>query len=47
MCEPLAMNSKFATDVNFSMEEFSLHGGATGPHGDGLKIELAFLPIGQ
>lgn len=41
MCELLAMNSKFATDVNFSMKEFSLHGGATGPHGDGWGIAYA------
>lgn len=41
MCELLAMNSKFATNVNFSMNEFSLHGGATGPHEDGWGIAYA------
>ena len=41
MCELLAMNSKFATNVDFSMNEFSLHGGATGPHEDGWGIAYA------
>ena len=41
MCELFAMNSKFPTDVNLSLEEFSLHGGGTGPHSDGWGIAYA------
>ena len=41
MCELFSMNSKFPTDVNFSLEEFSLHGGGTGPHSDGWGIAYA------
>jgi len=41
MCELFAMNSKFPTNVNMSLGEFSLHGGATGPHSDGWGIAYA------
>ena len=41
MCELLAMNSKFTTNVNFSMKELSLRGGGTGPHEDGWGIAYA------
>ena len=41
MCELFAMSSKFSTDVNLSLEEFSLHGGGTGPHSDGWGIAYA------
>lgn len=38
MCELFAMSSDAPTDVHFSMEEFSRHGGLTGPHKDGWGI---------
>lgn len=38
MCELFAMCSDAPTDVHFSMEEFSRHGGLTGPHKDGWGI---------
>lgn len=38
MCELFAMSSDAPTDVRFSLEEFSRHGGLTGPHKDGWGI---------
>ncbi len=38
MCELFAMSSSATTDVHFSLEEFSRHGGLTGPHKDGWGI---------
>ncbi|NIA72541.1 class II glutamine amidotransferase [Pelagibius litoralis] len=38
MCELFAMSSRQAATVNFSLEEFSRHGGLTGPHKDGWGI---------
>jgi predicted glutamine amidotransferase len=35
MCELFAMSSSAPTNVHFSLEEFSRHGGLTGPHKDG------------
>ena len=35
MCELFALSSQQATKVTFSLEEFSRHGGRTGPHADG------------
>nr|CRH04519.1 putative Glutamine amidotransferase, class-II [Candidatus Magnetococcus massalia] len=38
MCELFAMSSKLEATINFSLEEFSRHGGHTGPHKDGWGI---------
>ena len=38
MCELFAMSSKLPTTVRLSLEEFSRHGGLTGPHKDGWGI---------
>ena len=38
MCELFAMSSSATATVNMSMEEFSRHGGLTGPHKDGWGI---------
>jgi predicted glutamine amidotransferase len=38
MCELFAMSALVSSDVVLSMNEFSLHGGATGPHRDGWGI---------
>ena len=38
MCELFAMSSSAPTNVHFSLEEFSRHGGLTGPHKDGWGI---------
>jgi len=38
MCELFAMSSRVPADVNFSLAEFSKHGGMTGPHKDGWGI---------
>lgn len=38
MCELFAMSSDAPTDVHFSLEEFSRHGGLIGPHKDGWGI---------
>ncbi len=38
MCELFAMSSRYPTNVSFSLAEFSLHGGITGPHRDGWGI---------
>jgi len=38
MCELFAMSSRLPATVTFSLEEFSRHGGATGPHKDGWGI---------
>lgn len=38
MCELFAMSSDAQTNVHFSLEEFSRHGGLTGPHKDGWGI---------
>jgi predicted glutamine amidotransferase len=35
MCELFALSSKLPTLASFSLEEFSRHGGNTGPHRDG------------
>ncbi len=35
MCELFAMNARFPTNVNFSLEEFSRHGGVTDHHQHG------------
>ncbi len=38
MCELFAMSSRLPTTVTFSLDEFSRHGGGTGPHRDGWGI---------
>ncbi len=38
MCELFGMSSRLPAIVNFSIEEFSHHGGLTGPHADGWGI---------
>jgi predicted glutamine amidotransferase len=38
MCELFAMSSRQPATVNFSLEEFALHGGLSGPHKDGWGI---------
>ena len=38
MCELFAMSSLAPATVRFSLEEFSRHGGLTGPHNDGWGI---------
>ena len=38
MCELLAMSARIATTVHLSLEEFSRHGGLSGPHKDGWGI---------
>jgi predicted glutamine amidotransferase len=38
MCELFAMSSSAPTNVHFSLQEFSRHGGLTGPHKDGWGI---------
>ncbi|MCP4296135.1 MAG: class II glutamine amidotransferase [Proteobacteria bacterium] len=38
MCELFALSSNYPTNVSFSLEEFALHGGNTGPHKDGWGI---------
>ncbi len=38
MCELFAMSSSAPTNVQFSLEEFSRHGGLTGPHKDGWGV---------
>jgi predicted glutamine amidotransferase len=38
MCELFAMSSRHVTNVRFSLEEFSRHGGLGGPHKDGWGI---------
>lgn len=38
MCELFSISSNQATNVTFSLEEFSKHGGLTGPHKDGWGI---------
>jgi predicted glutamine amidotransferase len=38
MCELFAMSSKVASTVQLSLEEFSRHGGLSGPHKDGWGI---------
>ncbi|MDE1948306.1 MAG: class II glutamine amidotransferase [Burkholderiales bacterium] len=38
MCELFAMSSREPTTVQLSLEEFSRHGGLTGPHKDGWGI---------
>ena len=38
MCELFAMSSRVPANIRFSMEEFSRHGGLTGPHKDGWGI---------
>ena len=38
MCELFAMSARHATTVSLSLEEFSRHGGLTGPHKDGWGI---------
>jgi len=35
MCELFAVSSKVPTNVSFSLEEFSRHGGGTAHHKDG------------
>jgi predicted glutamine amidotransferase len=44
MCELFALSSKLPTLATFSLEEFSRHGGNTGPHRDGWG--LAFYEDG-
>jgi len=44
MCELFALSSKLPTLASFSLEEFSRHGGNTGPHRDGWG--LAFYEDG-
>jgi len=38
MCELFSMSASVPADVKFSLEEFSRHGGLTGPHKDGWGI---------
>ena len=38
MCELFAMSARHPATVNLSLEEFSRHGGLTGPHKDGWGI---------
>jgi glutamine amidotransferase len=38
MCELFAMSSRVAATVSFSFEEFSRHGGESGPHRDGWGV---------
>lgn len=38
MCELFAMSSLYPTSVTFSLNEFSKHGGFTGPHKDGWGV---------
>lgn len=38
MCELFGMSSRLPATVNLSIEEFSHHGGLTGPHADGWGI---------
>lgn len=38
MCELFAMSTRFPSTVTLSLEEFSRHGGLTGPHKDGWGI---------
>lgn len=38
MCELFAMSSKYPATVQMSLEEFSRHGGLSGPHKDGWGI---------
>jgi glutamine amidotransferase len=38
MCELFAISSFEPTNVTFSLDEFSKHGGLTGPHKDGWGI---------
>lgn len=38
MCELFAMSARRSAAVNFSLEEFSKHGGLSGPHKDGWGI---------
>jgi predicted glutamine amidotransferase len=38
MCELFAMSARFPTRVTLSLEEFSRHGGLSGPHKDGWGI---------
>lgn len=41
MCELLAMSSRLPANLNFSLTEFSRHGGLSGPHRDGWGIAYA------
>lgn len=38
MCELFAMSARYPSTVQFSLEEFSRHGGLSGPHKDGWGI---------
>ena len=38
MCELFAMSARHPATVNLSLEEFSRHGGLSGPHKDGWGI---------
>ncbi len=38
MCELFSMSSNMPATINYSLEEFSRHGGLTGPHKDGWGI---------
>jgi predicted glutamine amidotransferase len=38
MCELFAMSAKYPSTVKLSLEEFSRHGGLSGPHKDGWGI---------
>ncbi len=38
MCELFAMSSLYPASISFSLEEFSRHGGLSGPHKDGWGI---------
>lgn len=38
MCELFAMSARHPTTISLSLEEFSRHGGLTGPHKDGWGI---------
>lgn len=45
MCELFAMSARFPTTVQLSLDELTLHGGATGPHRDGWGV--AFVHEGD
>ena len=38
MCELFAMSARYPSTVQLSLEEFSRHGGLSGPHKDGWGI---------
>lgn len=47
MCELFALSSRLPTLATFSLEEFSRHGGNTGPHSDGWGLAFYEGPYAQ